>query len=322
MRCCCMENELPRLNKPAEWTKDKLDLRDRYETYAEFVDSITLSEAQEYPMVLVGEPYDRGHIGGRPGSRDGPASLRSKLSATRAYYYGVGPATQIGDLGDIDVERGKTNQTMLSQLQEVTAEVHKKDTLPVFLGGDHTLCYANVAPLIEQHDSVGIINLDTHSDLWEPVDGESHTGSPFYDLLQIGLDQYTQVGARPTAVGNPNIDPIIEQEEVDIIMAEEVGKDVAAATQKALETVSDVDQVYLSFDIDVLDNSTAYATSSPTPGGLLSREADEIVRTIAQERELAGFGVYEVAPMIDHEEITVKAATNTLISFLNAYANR
>ncbi len=293
-------------------------------------------------MVLVGEPYDRGHIGGRPGSRDGPAALRSKLSAIFSYSYGVGPASSIGDLGDIDVERGKTNQTMLSQLQEITAKVHKKDTLPVFLGGDHTLCYANVAPLIDQHDSVGIINLDTHCDLGNPVDSESHTGSPFYDLLQIGLDQYTHVGARPTNVGTPKTDTsiaqeesserrtaghydhctIIEQEAIDIIMAEEVGKDVAAATQKALETVSDVDQVYLSFDIDVLDNSTGYGTSSPTPGGLLSREADEIVRTIAQERELAGFGVYEVAPMIDHEEITVKAATNTLISFLNGYSNR
>ncbi len=314
-----MPDDLPRLNKVPQLTSDRT--RDTYEHYAEFIDPITLNEAEDYPAVLVGEPYDRGHIGGRPGSRDGPSELRSKLASTRSYLYGVGPAPRIGDLGDIDVERGKTNETMLSQLQEITARVHAMDTLPVFLGGDHTLCYANVAPLIDQHDSVGIINLDTHSDLWEPIDGESHTGSPFYDLLEIGLDQYTQIGARPSGVGNPNRDPVIQSDAVDIIMANEVGRDLEAATRAALETVEDVDQVYLSFDIDVLDNSSVYGTSSPTPGGIMSRESEEIVRTIAQERELAGFGVYEVAPMIDHEDITAKAATGTLTNFLNAYTN-
>jgi len=56
--------------------------------------------------------------------------------------------------------------------------------------------------------------------------------------------------------------------------------------------------VYLSFDVDSLDAAFAAATCCPTPGGLTSREALELVRAVSAGG-LLGVDVVEVAPSLE-----------------------
>lgn len=63
-------------------------------------------------------------------------------------------------------------------------------------------------------------------------------------------------------------------------------------------SLADLNPVYLSFDIDVIDPGLAPGTGTPEPGGWTSREVIRILRGL-EGVELVGADVVEVAPAYD-----------------------
>ncbi len=86
---------------------------------------------------------------------------------------------------------------------------------------------------------------------------------------------------------------------IKIIWLEEIWeKGTAWAAETAREVAGAGDGIYLSFDIDSLDAAHAPGTCCPSPGGLTSREAIELVRGVSRGG-LLGADVVEVAPSLD-----------------------
>jgi arginase family enzyme len=75
------------------------------------------------------------------------------------------------------------------------------------------------------------------------------------------------------------------------------------AVKRALDVAGGGDGVYLSFDVDSMDSAHAVGTCCPSPGGLTSREAIELVRGVASNR-LVGVDVVETAPTLDPTQAT------------------
>lgn len=128
------------------WQASSSDSND--EQFGEIVDTIALDNADEYDAVLVGEPYD-GAVIGRPGAREGPEAIRQSLASLKTHHFDAGPVTAVGDLGDIEIPTGESVSTVQERVREMAAAIHDIDTLPVFLGGDNSLTYANIVPLLE-----------------------------------------------------------------------------------------------------------------------------------------------------------------------------
>ena len=128
------------------WQAPSSDSND--EQFGGIVDATALDNAEEYDAVLVGEPYD-GAVIGRPGTREGPGEIRESLQTLKTHHFDAGPVTAVGDLGDVEIPTGESVSTVQEQIRETAAAVHDTDTLPVFLGGDNSLTYANVAPLLK-----------------------------------------------------------------------------------------------------------------------------------------------------------------------------
>jgi formiminoglutamase/agmatinase len=290
-----------RFEIPPEWRAPSRDPND--EQFGDIVDIITFDQADEYNIALVGEPYDEGHIVGRPGARKGPEALREVLMGVKTHHRDDGPVTAIGDLGDIRYSMGNTVTAALDEITETTQRVHETSLTPVFLGGDHSLAYANVAPLLDLYESVGVVNLDSHTDVREFIDGQPHTGTPFRQLIERGLDAYAQIGARQFGLSTPYVE-YADKHDVTVVTAEAVGRDLDRALRTALDAMANVEALYVSFDVDVLDTTTAPGTSSTEPGGLLSREVNQLLRALTADDRVAGVGVYEFSPMLDAEEVT------------------
>ncbi len=79
--------------------------------------------------------------------------------------------------------------------------------------------------------------------------------------------------------------------------------------------------VYLTFDIDAVDPAFAPGTGTPVPGGLTSREALELVRQFAGV-DLVGMDLVEVAPSLDHADVTSHLAAHLLFEGLALLAVR
>ena len=79
--------------------------------------------------------------------------------------------------------------------------------------------------------------------------------------------------------------------------------------------------VYLTFDVDAVDPAFAPGTGTPVPGGLTSREAIALLRGLAGIN-LIGMDLVEVAPSLDHADVTCHLAAHLLYEGLALAALR
>lgn len=288
------------------------------EQFGDVVEETALTDAGAFDAVLVGEPFDRAVIG-RRGAAQGPRVVRESLAGVKTHHFEAGPVSSVGDLGDVAVlaagDGGQTDgvAAVQSAVADVTERVHATDALPVFLGGDNSLTFPNVRPLLEV-GSVGVVNLDAHLDVRE-VRGEPTSGTPYRQLFEAGLDAYACLGARHFETSTAYAD-FVRDRGGAIVTAKAVGADPETAVRRATDAMGDVDRVYVSVDLDVLDATAAPGVSAPTPGGLTTRELFRIVRSLAADERVAGFEVVECAPPLDDGGRTVAATARTVAHFL------
>ncbi|GGL58212.1 formimidoylglutamase [Halocalculus aciditolerans] len=299
---------------PPAWSGSSSDPNDVQ--FGDVVEGTALADADSYDRVLVGEPYD-GAVIGRTGARDGPAAIRESLAAAKAYHFEHGTVASVGDLGDVRPPEGDVAHVQ-ETVADVAAEVHALDATPVFLGGDNSLTYGNVRPLLDD-GAVGVVSLDAHLDCRE-VGDEPSSGTPYRQLFDAGLDALAVVGARHFETTGA-YHAFLREQGGRVLTASEVGESVEDAAQAALATVADVDTLYVSLDVDVLDGALAPGVSAPTPGGLTAREVFALLRAFAADDRVAGFEVVETAPRLDSNGHTTKTAARAVAHFLSAHTH-
>ena len=296
-----------------------------------------------YEAAFVGVPFDTGTTY-RPGARFGPQAVR-RISAVYDGYSVDGGVDlpeelELCDAGDIFVIPGNIEKTF-DQVSKAISHIFCSGVFPIICGGDHSLGYPNVRGIAPHIDgNVGIIHIDRHIDMqdmdmdermhttpwfWTTNDHEGvdrntshHNHSHMHDvglsncppknLVQMGIGGW--YGSRPgSSVARERGSSVLTMTDI-----EQLG--VAKAAEMALELAwKDAKAVYLSFDIDSIDPGFAPGTGTPEPGGLMPREALELVRLIAREG-LCGMEVVEVSPPYDVNDNTAQLACRVILDVL------
>ncbi|MFB6155954.1 MAG: formimidoylglutamase [Haloferacaceae archaeon] len=302
------------------WSGASADPND--EQFGDVVTGAALAEADAYDAVIVGEPYD-GAVLGRPGAREGPTALRAALAGVKTHHFDAGPTPAVGDLGDVAFlaagSTGTKTSTVQSRVREATAAVHDADAFPVFFGGDNSLTVPNAGPLLDV-GNVGVVNFDAHLDVRE-VRGDATSGTPYRQLYDAGLDAYVCVGARHFETSTAYHE-FVRDRGGTIVTAGLAGMNPIDAAERALDAMGDVDAVYLSLDLDVLDVSAAPGVSAPTPGGLSTRELFAALHRVAADGRVVGFEVVECAPSLDTNGMTAAAGARAVAHVLAGHRLR
>jgi agmatinase len=208
-------------------------------------------------------------------------------------------------------------------------EVARIGTVPLILGGDHSITWPAVSAVAEARHprSVGIVHFDAHADAANTDWGSLHGhGTPMRRLIESGAVKgrnFVQVGLRgywpPPAV----FAWMREQGMRWHLMREIEERGAEAVIDDAIsEALDGPDAVYLSVDIDVIDPGMAPGTGTPEPGGMLTRELLRAIRRIVSKVPLAGMDVVEVSPPYDHADVTAAAANRCLLEAISALAVR
>ncbi|WP_135363977.1 formimidoylglutamase [Halosimplex halophilum] len=338
------------LTSPPEWVGPSADPND--EQFGDVVKPTTLDDLDEYGAVFVGEPYD-GAVIGRRGAVEGPAAIRESLAAAKTHHVDqgpisvagdpadedgenvpnerihgpTGPGVGLGDLGDVAALRTDDGTdsdepsvaTVQERVRAATEHLYGRGVVPVFLGGDNSLTYPNAAPLLER-GSLGAISFDAHLDCRQIRDGTGPTsGTPYRQLFADGLDELAVVGARNFETSTAYHDYLHEQGG-RVFTPADVASDPIDAMDDAIASLGDVDAIYVSVDVDVLDAAAAPGVSAPTPGGLTTRELYRLLEHVATHGRVAGFEVVECAPPLDRGRRTVDAAARAVAHFLASLA--
>ncbi|WP_336326605.1 arginase family protein [Halovenus sp. HT40] len=159
-------------------------------------------------------------------------------------------------------------------------------------------------------NSVGVISLDARLDC-RPVDGGPTNRNGYRQLFETGVDALAVLGARHFESSTTEAEYLRDRNGM-VVTAEEVGDDPVEAADRALGAMEEVEQIYVSIDLSVLDSATAPAVSDPAPGGLSTRELFRVVRLLASDDRIAGFELVEAVPALDRDGRTVDAAARTV----------
>lgn len=275
----------------------------------------------EYDVAVLGAPFDVGTTY-RSGTRFGPQGIRriSCLYSTYSFEHGIDlrESLKLCDLGDIYCPANITKSH--DQIAKGVAHVLDAGTMPVILGGDHSIGYPTARGIAEcVEGNVGIIHLDRHVDTQEKdMDEIMHTCPWFHatnipncppsNLVQLGIGGWQS--PRPGVKQGRAMRTTILT--VDDIMEIGIDKTVEIALEVAWKGAS---AVILSLDIDCVDAGFVPGTGWPEPGGFLPREMLGILRGVAAEG-IVGMEVVEVAPPYDISDITSLLASRAIVDVL------
>ncbi len=279
----------------------------------------------EYDVAFVGAPFDVGCTF-RSGTRFGPQGMRriSALYQKYSYEHGIdlGETLAMCDVGDIFCPANITKSH--DQITKGVAHILSQGTLPMIMGGDHSIGYP-IARAVAQcvEGKVGIIHVDRHVDTQEKdMDEIMHTCPWFHatnipncppsNLVQLGIGGW-QVPRAGVKVGRERGTTILTVNDIEKIGIE---KTIEIALEVAWKGAS---AVYMSFDIDSLDAGFVPGTGWPEPGGLLPREALKLVDGIAKEG-IAAMEVCEVSPPYDISDITSLMGVRLMMDVLGTMA--
>ena len=293
----------------------------------------------QYEAAFVGAPFDMGTTY-RPGSRFGPQAVRRISALYDSYSIDGGVDLQeeldLCDAGDIFVIPSNIEKSF-DQVTKAVSHIYTSGVFPIICGGDHSLGYPNVRGIAPHIDgNVGIIHLDRHLDIQEKdMDERMHT-TPWYWTTHEASDHTHSDHSHMHDVGLPNCHPKnLVQMGIGGWYGSRPGAIVAKRRGTSVMTVTDVTEmgpkkaaemalelawdgckaVYLSFDIDSVDAGFVPGTGSPEPGGLLPREALEIMRLIAREG-LCGMEVVEISPPYDVSDMTAQLGCRAILDVL------
>ena len=284
--------------------------------------------------VILGAPFDGG-TSHRPGCRFGPQAIRFTdylpHDGHRPHLaLGVDPLVELGvvDVGDVEMLSGEI-QPSLERLEHAVEVLARAGSIPVVLGGDHTIALPDVTG-VARHvgwGRVSVIHFDAHADTGNTQFGSLYGhGTPMRRLIESGAtrgDRFLQIGLRGYW---PEPETLAWMAGVGMRSYEmtEIGaRGLDACLTEAFATATDeCDAVFLSVDIDVVDPGFAPGTGTPEPGGFSSRQLLDAVRRAAIELSVAGVDVVEVSPPYDHAEVTAYLANRVVLEALSGIAWR
>jgi len=232
-------------------------------------------------------------------------------------------------------ERLKHLAEVLDMNERLADAVHQavnSGSLPLVLGGDHSIAMGTLAGMAQHHNNIGVIWLDAHSDM------NTADSSPSGNIHGMSLAASLGMGdSRLTAL--KGITPKLRPEHVAIIGARSLDdgeKEFIRSLGIACYTMHDIDRlgiavimervlkqmqdagcrVHVSFDIDVVDPREAPGTGTPVRGGLSYREAHFVMELLYQSGLVASAELVEVNPLLDIDDKTAKLAAELIGSLL------
>jgi guanidinopropionase len=284
----------------------------------------TVAEAKNIDIGIVGLPWDGGTTN-RPGPRHAPRQMRDQSSMVRRMHQvtQVVPydLANVADLGDCSVNPASVDDTLV-RVEKFIQSVIDKGIRPLSAGGDH-LCSLPILRALGKKKPVGMIHFDAHTDLYDSYfGGFKYThGTPFRRAIEEGVldpKRTIQIGLRGSMYDNDDF-AYGEKMGVRLVRIEEaMEKGPKAIMAEARKIVGD-DEVYISFDIDMLDPVYAPGTGTPEIGGFTTFQAQQMLREL-RGLNIVGADVVEVSPPFDPSGMTAYAGTVMMFEILCSMA--
>lgn len=292
-------------------------------------------------VTLLGAPTEVG--AGRRGCTMGPASFRTADIVENLMALGLDVSDR-GDASPDEMASIATTHPSVKNLAAVagwTRSLYRhavllaaEDTLPMYLGGDHSLSLGTVAGHARAAHDIGrpffVLWLDAHADFNTFATTESGNlhgtplafvcGQPGFDVL-LGepltspVDPYKVCIFGLRSVDRRERELVIGQgvQVHDMRSIDEHG--VTRLIGAFLERVASEDGLlHVSLDVDFLDPEIAPAVGTTVPGGATFREAHLVMEMLHDSALLSSLDLVELNPFLDDRGRTARLMVDLVSS--------
>ncbi len=274
--------------------------------------------------ILIGAPVDEGQK--RAGCLMGPAAYRVAGLAREVRDLGHG----VDDWGDMvlpDLQDVSCPNPAVHSLPQVLGwtqlladkvdDALSQGSLPIILGGDHSLALGTVTGAANFASRAGrplfLLWLDAHSDFHTPMtttSGNLHGTPVAYIAGRSGFECLPPFPApippqRICLYGIRSVDPaehaaLLKADIAinDMRLLDERG--IVAPLREFLTTVRDAGgMLHVSLDVDFLDPAIAPAVGTTVPGGATFREAHLVMELLHESGLVTSLDLVELNPFLD-----------------------
>jgi arginase len=291
-------------------------------------------------VAVIGAALDLGQ--GRRGVDMGPSAIRYAGLEERLSQLGYtvrdsgNVATAVAEATALEDERArylpqikKTCELIAERVGEALAE----DSVPLVLGGDHSVALGTLGGLAAARGPGGVLWIDAHGDLNTPASSPTgnvhgmplaaaigHAGEDFasdaWPLPAVDPERVALLGAR--ALDEHEKAFLRDGDALVLTMTEIDRIGIERAIEHAMARIAGPGFVHVSLDMDALDPVHAPGVGTPVRGGLTYREAHLALELVAESGIAGSFEVVEVNPVLDHENQTAALAVELVASAFGA----
>lgn len=255
--------------------------------------AIPYVDFEKAKVVIIQAPYE-GTVTYRKGTQNGPAAILSASANMEFFDEELNIETYKNGIYTLP-PINTSNLSVDNVIEEVYKSVNnvmRQEKLPVLLGGEHSISIGAVRAAKEAAGDIMVLQLDAHYDLRDEYRGSKNNHACAARRIQE-IAPLVQLGVRS-----------LSKEEKDFLS----GQNNVVKTISAYDMLTDQlwdrrmldilkDKVYITIDLDALDPSIMPAVGTPEPGGLSWYVLLDILKMIAQNKEIVGFDVVELAPI-------------------------
>lgn len=223
----------------------------------------------------------------------------------------------------------------------------KKKAFPLILAGDHSSAAGSLAGIKKAFPKkrLGVVWIDAHADMHSPFTSPSGNihGMPL--AIALGMDNrelgtnnvdkttiklwnklkkiggpvpkiYAEdlvfVGVRDTELQE---DYLLDKDKIKKISVEELW---ANGEQRVaidiLQYLDKCDLIYLSFDVDSMDDEISKGTGTPVPNGFEAQEVSNLINKLLKNEKVCCFEIVEINPTLDIKNKMADTAFKILAS--------
>jgi agmatinase len=244
---------------------------------------------EQAKVVVLPVPYDS-TTEYKSGTRDGPQAIIDASQYLELYDTELD--REISEAGIYTLPEAQPvmsgPEPMVERVYQIAGDLLDKGKLLAMLGGEHSLTLGTVKAYREKYPELSVLHLDAHADLRDQYQGTKYSHAC---VMRRVWEICPVVHAGIRSLSREEHEFLSKRKIVPFYAEASTGSDFAT---RGLPTLSP--QVYISIDLDVLDPAIMSAVGTPEPGGLSWQQVLELLRAVADSKQIVGFDIMELCP--------------------------
>lgn len=279
-------------------------------------------------VAIIGVPNDMSS--GRRGAKRGPDEMRAlNTIATPDVHSLVKPleVLSVVDYGNFSIDNMSTERTV-NHVIRMVAETSAAGAVPMLVGGDTSMLYPGVKGVAQTQGSgaFGLLHFSAHPDADRHAVHTISDDQALFLLLDENIikgNATIQVGLRGPAV-TPETLQWLRSEKVRYHTMSEIQRKGFRKVLKRIrsEAARGPDKFFVSVDVSVIEPVEMAAAGRVVSNGLRIQEVTDVIRHVCAAKDIVGFEITDMSPMLDLSRVSVINANAVLNACLVGMAVR